>query len=95
VYKNDTILYTDNIEAEGTHIQQHSGNVQQRRKQKQTSPSENCRHKNKDQFLHGIALRRQIPVSVLAPAVAEPRRRRRRPRCSTQAAVTVHLDLRN
>ena len=91
VYKNDTVLYTDNIEAQGTHIQQHSRNVQQRREEKQTSPSENCRHKNKDQLLHGIALLRRTPAAALAPAVPEPRRRRRRPRCSAQAAVTMHL----
>lgn len=94
VYKNDAVLYTDDIDAQGTHIQQHSRNVQQRREEKQTSPSENCRHKNKDQLLHGIALLRRTPASALAPTVPEPRGRRWRPRCSAQATVTMHLDWR-
>lgn len=52
VDNNEAILDGDKVEAEGTHVQEHSRDIQQGGKEEQASPSENRRHEDEDELLH-------------------------------------------
>lgn len=58
MYKNDAVVYANNIKAQRTHVQKHPSNVQQGREEEQASPPENRRHEKEHQLLHWIGLLR-------------------------------------
>lgn len=80
VDNNEAILDGDKVEAEGTHVQEHSRDIQQGGKEEQASPSENRRHEDEDELLHLLLGGRACWGAAAALAPSQP-------------AVPMHLTL--